>query len=150
MSKLLKSLVILGFGAAVSLLAAAKTEEQRAAIIERIKPHADICLEGDTSCAAAQAAASSGPRTGEEVYNSACVACHSTGAGGAPKVGDVAAWADRIAKGMEVLHQSGLQGISGTGMIANNYMYNFDPHPGHALSVAPGKRVFTSMVEQSQ
>jgi gamma-glutamyltranspeptidase/glutathione hydrolase len=30
-------------------------------------------------------------------------------------------------------------------MLANNYMYNFDPHPGHALSVAPGKRVFTSM-----
>ncbi|WP_204265479.1 gamma-glutamyltransferase, partial [Enterobacter hormaechei] len=26
-----------------------------------------------------------------------------------------------------------------------NYMYNFDPHPGHALSIAPGKRVFTSM-----
>nr|Q05053.2 RecName: Full=Acylase ACY 1 proenzyme; Includes: RecName: Full=Cephalosporin acylase; AltName: Full=GL-7ACA acylase; Includes: RecName: Full=Gamma-glutamyltranspeptidase; Short=GGT; AltName: Full=Glutathione hydrolase; Contains: RecName: Full=Acylase ACY 1 large subunit; Contains: RecName: Full=Acylase ACY 1 small subunit [Pseudomonas sp. V22]CAA48785.1 cephalosporin acylase [Pseudomonas sp.] len=33
----------------------------------------------------------------------------------------------------------------GTGMIANNYMYNFDPHPGRALSIAPGKRVFTSM-----
>ncbi len=35
--------------------------------------------------------------------------------------------------------------IPGTGMIANNYMFNFDPHPGKALSVAPGKRVFTSM-----
>jgi len=35
--------------------------------------------------------------------------------------------------------------IPGTGMIANNYMFNFDPHPGRALSVAPGKRVFTSM-----
>lgn len=35
--------------------------------------------------------------------------------------------------------------VPGTGMIANNYMYNFDPHPGHALSVEPGKRVFTSM-----
>lgn len=35
--------------------------------------------------------------------------------------------------------------IPGTGMIANNYMYNFDPHPGGALSIAPGKRVFTSM-----
>ena len=32
-----------------------------------------------------------------------------------------------------------------TGMIANNYMFNFDPRPGRALSVAPGKRVFTSM-----
>lgn len=35
--------------------------------------------------------------------------------------------------------------VPGTGMIANNYMLNFDPHPGHALSIAPGKRVFTSM-----
>ncbi|MGB7184288.1 MAG: gamma-glutamyltransferase, partial [Burkholderiaceae bacterium] len=35
--------------------------------------------------------------------------------------------------------------ITGTGMLANNYMYNFDPHPGHALSIEPGKRVFTSM-----
>ena len=35
--------------------------------------------------------------------------------------------------------------IPGTGMTANNYMFNFDPHPGRALSIAPGKRVFTSM-----
>jgi gamma-glutamyltranspeptidase/glutathione hydrolase len=35
--------------------------------------------------------------------------------------------------------------VPGTGMICNNYMFNFDPHPGHALSIAPGKRVFTSM-----
>jgi gamma-glutamyltranspeptidase/glutathione hydrolase len=32
-----------------------------------------------------------------------------------------------------------------TGMIANNYMNNFDPRPGTALSIAPGKRVTTSM-----
>jgi gamma-glutamyltranspeptidase / glutathione hydrolase len=35
--------------------------------------------------------------------------------------------------------------IPGTGMLTNNYMYNFDPHPDRALSIAPGKRVFTSM-----
>ena len=35
--------------------------------------------------------------------------------------------------------------VPGTGMIANNYMSNFDPVPGRALSVQPGKRVFTSM-----
>lgn len=35
--------------------------------------------------------------------------------------------------------------VPGTGLILNNYMFNFDPHPGTALSIAPGKRVFTSM-----
>lgn len=35
--------------------------------------------------------------------------------------------------------------VPGTGLIANNYMFNFDPTPGRALSVQPGKRVFTSM-----
>ncbi|MDE2515624.1 MAG: gamma-glutamyltransferase [Rhodospirillales bacterium] len=35
--------------------------------------------------------------------------------------------------------------VPGTGLICNNYMFNFDPHPGQALSIAPGKRVFTSM-----
>ena len=35
--------------------------------------------------------------------------------------------------------------IPGTGIIPNNYMFVFDPHPGNALSIAPGKRVTTSM-----
>jgi gamma-glutamyltranspeptidase/glutathione hydrolase len=35
--------------------------------------------------------------------------------------------------------------VPGTGMIPNNYMSNYDPRPGHALSIAPGKRVTTSM-----
>jgi gamma-glutamyltranspeptidase/glutathione hydrolase len=35
--------------------------------------------------------------------------------------------------------------VPGTGMIPNNYMNNFDPRPGRALSIAPGKRVTTSM-----
>jgi gamma-glutamyltranspeptidase / glutathione hydrolase len=35
--------------------------------------------------------------------------------------------------------------VPGTGLIANNYMLNFDPHAGRPLSIAPGKRCFTSM-----
>ena len=35
--------------------------------------------------------------------------------------------------------------IPGTGIVPNNYMFVFDPHPGNALSIAPGKRVTTSM-----
>ena len=35
--------------------------------------------------------------------------------------------------------------VPGTGIIPNNYMSNYDPHPGRALSILPGKRVPTSM-----
>ena len=35
--------------------------------------------------------------------------------------------------------------VPGTGMVPNDYMSNFDPRPGNALSIAPGKRVTTSM-----
>ncbi len=81
-------------------------------------------MVGDSSCASAAASASSGPRSGEDVYNAACMACHSTGAGGAPKLGDIAAWADRIAKGTDALHSSGVNGVAGTGMIAKGGCMN--------------------------
>jgi gamma-glutamyltranspeptidase / glutathione hydrolase len=35
--------------------------------------------------------------------------------------------------------------IPGLGAVPNNYMHLYDPRPGHALSLAPGKRVTTSM-----
>ncbi len=46
---------------------------------------------------------------GKEVYDATCAACHSTGAAGAPKTGDKAAWAPRI-KDMAVLHASAIKG----------------------------------------
>ena len=52
------------------------------------------------------------------------MACHSTGAAGAPKLGDVAGWADRIAKGLDKLYSSGINGLSGTGMIAKGGCMN--------------------------
>jgi cytochrome c5 len=46
------------------------------------------------------------------------MACHTTGAGGAPMYGDATAWAERIAKGNDVLHDHGINGIPGTSMMA--------------------------------
>lgn len=43
------------------------------------------------------------PRSGEAIYTAVCAACHSTGVAGAPKTGDKAAWAPRIATGMATL-----------------------------------------------
>ena len=104
---------------AISVSAVELSDAQRAELEERIRPVGEVCLEGDSSCGGvATAAASAGPRSGEDVYNAACMACHTTGAGGAPKLGDVAAWADRIAKGNDALYASGINGVAGTGMIA--------------------------------
>jgi|TARA_R110002072_G_scaffold127330_1_gene264663 cytochrome c5 len=106
---------------AISASAQDLTDSQRAAIEERIHPVGQSCMEGGDGCGGAvavAAVASSGPRSGEEVYNSACLACHSTGAAGAPIYGVAANWTDRIAKGNAVLYTSGIEGIAGTGMIA--------------------------------
>jgi cytochrome c5 len=56
--------------------------------------------------------ASSGPKSGEEVYNGACVSCHGTGAAGAPKMGDKAAWAPRIATGIDAMLANAIKGIN--------------------------------------
>ncbi|MEH6608580.1 MAG: c-type cytochrome [Halioglobus sp.] len=112
------ALAAIALSLALSATAADLTDAQRADIESRIKPVGEVCMQGDASCGGAAVVASTGPRSGEDVYNAACMACHSTGAGGAPIVGDVAAWADRIGKGMDVLYVSGVQGVPGTGMIA--------------------------------
>lgn len=55
----------------------------------------------------------SGPavlRTGEQVYNGQCAACHAVGAAGSPKFGDAAAWTPRVATGYEALLNSALKG----------------------------------------
>lgn len=118
---------------AASAFAVDLTDAQRAAIEERIKPAGESCMEGDNTCGApAVAAAPSGPRTGEEVYNTACMACHSTGAAGAPKVGDVAAWAPRIAKGIDALYASGTGGVAGTGMMPKGGCVNCSDEEVHA------------------
>ena len=64
------------------------------------------------------AAAPAAARSAEDLYTSTCAACHGTGAAGAPKLDDVAAWAPRIAKGMDALIESAINGIPGTSMMA--------------------------------
>lgn len=47
---------------------------------------------------------------GEAVFKTQCAACHATGAAGAPKLADAAAWADRIKTGFDTLVHSALKG----------------------------------------
>jgi cytochrome c5 len=54
-------------------------------------------------------------RSGEDVYKAQCSACHATGAAGAPKFGDAAAWGARIGKGYDALLTSALKGKGNMG-----------------------------------
>lgn len=86
------------------------------AVKARIKPVGGVCVQGE-DCKpvglAAQpiAGAATGPRSGEQVYNAVCTACHGAGIAGAPKVGDKGAWGPRIAQGEATLIQHALAGI---------------------------------------
>lgn len=71
----------------------------------RIQPVARFELQK-----AAAPAAGGAPKDGVTVFNTVCGACHNTGAAGAPKAGDKAAWGPRIAQGKEALYKSVLGG----------------------------------------
>lgn len=67
----------------------------------------------DTAASAGGAPALPVPQTTEELYEVACATCHREGIGGAPKLGDRAAWAPRIAQGMETLYRHSIEGFVG-------------------------------------
>ena len=54
-------------------------------------------------------------KTGEQVYQAACAACHNSGAAGAPKLADTGAWAARIKTGYDTLLNSALKGKGAMG-----------------------------------
>lgn len=54
-------------------------------------------------------------KTGDQVFAAQCAACHATGAAGAPKAGDVAAWAPRLAEGYDHLLEAALKGKGAMG-----------------------------------
>ena len=100
-----------------------ETAEYQAAVAERIRPVGQVYLPGEEQQADAPVAepvAEPEPvaagMTGPQVYNSACLACHATGAGGAPVVGDAAQWVDRLAQGADVLYDHAINGFDGDAM----------------------------------
>lgn len=54
-------------------------------------------------------------KTGEQVFKAQCTACHTTGAAGAPKFGDAAAWGPRIKTGFDAILNSSLKGKGAMG-----------------------------------
>lgn len=111
MMKRVLAVVTLGIGLFAGSAMASVEDDIRA----RIAPVGEVCLQGDDECGAAAApaaSASAGPRSGDAVYNAVCTACHSTGAAGAPKVGDAAAWGPRIGQGLNTLIGHAINGFN--------------------------------------
>ncbi len=67
---------------------------------------ASVSLMAVVSTANAQGA-------GEKTYKMACFACHGTGAAGSPKMGDKAAWKDRLTQGNATLYDHAIKGYKG-------------------------------------
>lgn len=74
-------------------------------VAARIAPVASLAIEGK-----APKAVVTGNRTGEELYNAVCKACHETGVAGSPVMGDKKAWAPRIGVGLDVLTKTAISG----------------------------------------
>lgn len=87
-------------------------------VLDNIKPVGEVRIAGEGSPAAdVQATESSAPAvpaqaaSPKQVYQTSCFSCHGTGAAGAPKMGDAAAWAPRIARGMDALLSTAISGV---------------------------------------
>ncbi|HHJ15044.1 MAG TPA: cytochrome c5 family protein [Gammaproteobacteria bacterium] len=65
------------------------------------------------SALALMAAMGTAQADGKATFTQACNACHGAGVAGAPKMGDAAAWKDRIAKGKATLYKHAIEGFKG-------------------------------------
>ena len=95
--------------------------EYQAAVADRIRPVGQVYRSGEEHASDSPtvetpaepepvATAMSGP----QVYNTACLACHGAGIGGAPVLGNVAQWVDRITQGADTLKEHALLGYTGS------------------------------------
>jgi cytochrome c5 len=76
---------------------------------------------------------------GKKIFESACAACHTTGAAGAPKIGDKGEWAKRLQKGVDTLHANAIKGIGA-----------MPPKGGASASDAEVKAAVEYMLAQSK
>lgn len=97
------------------------SEEYRALVEDRIRPLGQVYMPGEEIHAgkplvavAARPEPVATTMSGPQVYNAACIVCHASGIGGAPTMGDDAAWQARIAKGNDTLYLNAIDGYVGS------------------------------------
>ncbi|MDD2816667.1 MAG: c-type cytochrome [Thiotrichaceae bacterium] len=105
-SKVIASAALLVCSIASNTFAASTSFEAQAAD-ERTKPVGQVNI-GSAPVAAVAAA----PKSGKEVFDGVCTACHTAGVMNAPKFGDKASWEPRIAKGEETLVKNAIKGLN--------------------------------------
>ncbi len=109
---------------------AAQNPVYQSQLENRLRPIGDVVISGQDKtlygrdAVESVAVASSAPaaaemvmasfNSGEEVYSSACIACHGLGVAGAPKMGDASQWSARVAQGMETLYTHAIEGYNGS------------------------------------
>jgi len=111
------TIVLIWFGVVMqnNLVANVQGQADRSSIQELIKPVAAVNTDPNAIVAAVPesvAAAFDGSLDGEMIYNNVCMACHTTGAGGAPKL-IAAEWDARMEKGMEAVITRAIVGFMG-------------------------------------
>lgn len=102
---------LIGLSIFVFILAQIVTKDL--AISDQQSVEARIKPVGQVSTSAAPAAAPAAPKTGKDIYNSVCMACHTAGIAGAPKLGDKPGWESRLVQGQEVIIKNAINGIRG-------------------------------------
>jgi cytochrome c5 len=100
-------LLLVNYVVADKMPAAGSTGMTPEAVAQRIQPVGKVEIK-DVSDPASL-------KTGEQVYAAQCVACHGSGAAGAPKLADAAAWGPRVKTGYEALLTSALKGKGAMG-----------------------------------
>lgn len=97
----------------VSIIIAGLAIASTGDIAERIKRVGDVCLEG-ADCASTSGSTMVAAADGASVessFNKSCATCHNSGVAGAPKFANATDWAPRIAKGMDTLYASTINGL---------------------------------------
>jgi cytochrome c5 len=125
--------ILVAFAVAMYWLASSIAEAQPGAyergtaveeqlIDQRLAPIGDVQVSGNAATQMASANPAASPNTatvapgpaksGKQIWEGTCQACHASGLLGAPKIGDKSAWAPRIAKGMDMLKNHALHGFN--------------------------------------
>ncbi len=95
-------IVLVNYVVADKMPAAGSTALTPEAVAQRLQPVGRVEIKDASDVATL--------KTGEQVYAAQCVACHGSGAAGAPKLGDAAAWGPRVKSTYEALLTSALKG----------------------------------------